>query len=454
MNHAIAIDIGTSKICLVYFDLVSMEVISTFSEANNTNVKFDDVHRHEQDPLQIWEIIERLLLYLSQSFCDLSSVEFISLTGQMHGILLLDENHNPRTNLITWRDSRAAFYSQNQSYGGSNGCIIHPGYGAHTVFALQQESLNLVKSTQLCTITSFILGKLCGIYALDETLAASLGIFDLVNKQWNQNQIKELGLPETLFPAVIPSCIPAGTLKTKLATQFGLPHTVKIYSPIGDNQASFLGATGFIKAGVINLGTGGQLSIPCDSLDYHSSLEIRPLPFQGYLQTYSSLCGGWAYGYLKDYCKDLLKQFGIERTDSDIYQVLDSLALKKETSEGLVVDTQFLGSREKDARLGSINNLDTKNFTIANLALGFLQGMVHELHNPVMLTEKLPFIVASGNAVRKSPVVQKVIEQEFGCACKAPPFVEEAAIGSILGCIDDKQSVMDFYIENLGGSTS
>ena len=453
MNHAIAIDIGTSKICLVYFDLVSMEVLSTLSEANNTNVILDDTSRHEQEPLLIWEIIEKLLRCLYQSFSDLSSVQFISLTGQMHGILLIDENQKPRTNLITWRDSRPAFYSQTQSYGEKNGCIVHPGYGAHTLVALQQESLDLIRSTQLCTITSFILGRLCGIYAIDETLAASIGIFDLVKKQWNQTQIEELGLPKTVFPAVVPSCIPAGILKAELATQFGLPCTVKVFSPIGDNQASFLGSTGFIKAGVINLGTGGQLSLPCDSLAYHPSLEIRPLPSQGYLQTYSSLCGGWAYGYLKDYCKDLLKQFGVERTDSDIYQVLDSLALEKETSEGLVVDTQFLGSREKDARSGSINNLDTKNFTIANLALGFLQGMVHELHNPVMSIKSLPFIVASGNAVRKSPVVQKIIEQEFGCACKVSPFVEEAAIGSILGCIKDKQPIMDFYTENLGGNT-
>lgn len=449
LDQALAIDIGTSKITLVQFEISSMEVIQTVTEANSSQISLTDATMHEQDPKVIWTIVQRLLLQITLR----SSIQFISITGQMHGILLLDGEGNPHTNLITWRDGRNKVNPVGKDYKGENGCLVQRGYGGSTLAALH-SSLPSLDSLQVCTIASFIMGKLCGCFSIDETMAASLGLYDIRRKRWNREQIEQLGIPLSLFPPVIPSSVRVGTLLMPVASQLALSDSVVVCSPIGDNQASFIGSSGFCQAGVINIGTGGQISVPTQEVTDTPSIEIRPLPKKGYLQVYSSLCGGWAYVYLKEFCKDVLTRFGVTVSDKVLYEKLDQLALASDAESGLFVDTQFLGGREKADTLGSIRQINTHNLTLSNLSRGFLEGIVRELHPAGIRTDSMKFLVASGNAVRKSPVMASLIEAEFGCPVMFAPFLEEAAIGSILSCAalfagsGAQEAIRTFYEEH------
>ncbi len=433
LDQALAIDIGTSKITLVQFDLKTMEVIQTATEPNDSEVLLSDGHKHEQDPLKIWAIVQGLFSQME----SLSSVSFIAITAQVHGIILLDEAGYPHTNLITWRDARPVALGSDESFKQSNGCLLQKGYGGRTLAALLKEEPSLAYGPlQVCTIASFIMGKLSGCYSIDESIASSLGVFDIHAKCWNAPQLQTLGIPLSLFPPVVPSCTPVGVVIPEVATTFLLPSSVQVCSPIGDNQASFLGSTGFCRAGVVNIGTGGQLSVLGERENASPSVEVRPLLGSDYLEVYASLCGGWAYVYLKDFCKRMLSDFGIEATDKQVYQTLDRLALHADHERPLLVDTHFLGSRgdiESD-HYGKISDIDTHNFTLANLSRAFLEGIARELHTPAITMEGVPFLVASGNAVRKNPLMITLLEKEFGLPVRLSPFLEEAAIGSIFGC--------------------
>lgn len=451
MKQAIAIDIGTSKISLVQFDISSMQVIHAASEENSSLVPLADQRKHEQDPEKIWSIIQGLL----KQFPSRSSAEFVTITGQVHGILMLDGSFKARTNLMTWRDCRNPVNPVGDNYKLQNGCLVQKGYGASTLkVLLEDEELFGNEALQVCTITSFIMGRLCGCYSIDETVAATLGVYDIRNKRWNAKQLEELGIPLSILPAIVPSSAVIGPLFASVALELGLKETVVICAPISDNQASFIGSLGFCPAGLINIGTGGQISVPCSEITDNPSIEIRPLPGNGYMQVYSSLCGGWAYAYLKDFCKDMLTNFGASVTDSDIYGKLNCLALDADPNNALVVDTQFLGVREAPDVFGKISHIDTHNFTIGNLARAFLEGIVRELHPPQIATTSMEFLVASGNAVRKSPLMTHIIEAEFGCPVRIAPFLEEASIGSILSSavlFDDKQTrdhIHSFYKEH------
>ncbi len=429
MNQALAIDIGTSKISLMQFDISSMQVIHSASEENNSLVPLPDHHKHEQDPEKIWSIVQGLL----RQFPSRTSVEFVTITGQVHGILLIDDAFKPRTNLMTWRDCRNRTNPVGSNYKLQNGCLVQKGYGGSTLKALLEEGEQVVNDdVQVCTITSFVMGRLCGCYAIDDTIAATLGVYDIRNKRWNTAQLEELGIPLSLFPPVVPSSAIMGTILPTVALESGLRETVAVCSPIGDNQASFIGSLGFCPAGLINIGTGGQISVPCTEITDNPSIEIRPLPENGYLQVYSSLCGGWAYSYLKDFCKDVLVSFDSSVTDRAIYEKLDQLALDADPLHALLVDTQFLGVREAPDTFGKISHIDTSNFTLGNLSRAFLEGIVRELHPPQIRTDSMGFLVASGNAVRKSPLMVDLIQSEFGCPVKIAPFLEEASVGAVL----------------------
>ena len=444
-RHAIGIDIGTSTICFTIFDIDTLSVISMRNIDNTSSINHSDPRAHEQNPSKIWEIIENLFL---QSKEELSLVRIIAITGQMHGAILLDDDNIPVSNLLTWRDARYSVGQASNDFGKMNGCTLHVGYGANSISRMLRTQGGDSPGRKICSIESFIMGKLCGNFCVDESLAASFGCFDIVNKCWNEEQLEEMGLNRSLFGYVFPSCVPVAKILPANSERYGLSIDTTVFAPIGDNQASVIGATGFLNTGVVNIGTSGQLSVPCSSMLYSKSIEVRPLLETGFLQVYSSLCGGWSYAYLKDFCKDLLAKFGFSLSDGQIYAVLDSLAVDSFESGGLVVDTRFLGTREDSLLRGEICEIDTQNLNISNLAVGFIQGIVRELHPPAIRLDSIPFIVASGNSVRKSPIMKRAIEQEFGCACMEPPFLEEASVGAVLGClanIEGKERIQAFY---------
>lgn len=456
-DQALAIDIGTSKITLVQFDLKSMEVIETATGANDSEVLLPDEHKHEQDPQKIWAIVQGLFSQMQ----SLSSVSFIAITAQVHGIILLDEDAKAHTNLITWRDARPVVLGSDRTFKQSNGCLLQKGYGGRTLAALLKEEPSLAYGPlQVCTIASFIMGKLSGCYSIDESIAASLGVFDIHAKCWNAPQLQALGIPLSLFPPVVPSCTPVGKVLPSVGKQLGLSSSAQVCSPLGDNQASFLGSTGFSNAAVVNIGTGGQLSVLGERENASPSVEVRPLLGSDFLEVYASLCGGWAYVYLKDFCTGMLGDFGIEVPDKQVYQTLDRLASHADPKHPLQVDTRFLGSRgdRESGRYGKIYDIDTHNFTIANLARAFLEGIARELHTPAISMEGVPFLVASGNAVRKNPFMIQLLEKEFGLPVRISPFLEEAAIGSLLGCASQiggeafKEKAMAFYAKHFNRS--
>jgi sedoheptulokinase len=204
---------------------------------------------------------------------------------------------------------------------------------------------------------------------------------------------------------------------------------------VGDNQASIIGAAGFADdVIVLNLGTGGQISIPQNEYKCVETLETRPMPFGGFILVGASLCGGWSYTCLQKFIQATVSEFaGIELSDEEVYSRMNAIAAEtKEGASGIKVDTRFSGTRLEPNLRGSISDIGMDNFTVANLIRGFVEGMIRELADMVSAAGPKDFteIIASGNAVRKNPVVSEVIESIFGLPCHISFSREEAALGA------------------------
>lgn len=101
----------------------------------------------------------------------------------------------------------------------------------------------------------------------------------------------------------------------------GIPVTVAL----GDNQASFLGSVGFQENTVLlNMGTGGQISVLSDQLFEGNGIEARPFTKGKYLLVGASLCGGRAYAVLEKFFRSFYVQAGGD--DRDLYEVMEKLA--------------------------------------------------------------------------------------------------------------------------------
>jgi sedoheptulokinase len=267
--------------------------------------------------------------------------------------------------------------------------------------------------------------RLCGLKrAVTHTsVAAGFGLFDVREGSFMKDKLSAIGIDETFLPRVT-------ALSQSIGEWNGIPITVAI----GDNQASFMGSMGKNDTSIlVNIGTGSQISATSGYCQPKEGVEIRPFINGKYLICGSALCGGAAYAMLERFFRSYAVSAGMQ--DESQYEIMNALASeaygKKE--RGLRVDTSFGGKRTDPDHRGSIERIDEQNFTPAALVLGVLKGMCEELYQ---LYEAFPqnktHVIASGGAVRKNMVLQKLIADRFGMPVSVNKVIEEAATGAAL----------------------
>ncbi len=433
-NVILSLDIGTTKIAAIAYDTTVRKTVLVVSAANSSTVSGLPGGRHEQEPELILQTCLSLLRQLINSGeFNWEDVRTIAISGQMHGVLLVDGAVKPLTNLMTWCDQRAAGLTSGidrKSWPAERtGCYLHPGYGGATLAVLAAEK-RISAGAKALTIADFVAAGLCGVIATEPTHAGSWGIMNVHENCWDREIAERLGIPMDVLPEIKPGMSELGTLKVDL----GLPKTVTVRSPLGDNQASYIGSCGIdVEALLLNLGTGGQISLPCRSYTFVPELENRPLPFGGYLLVGASLCGGRSYALLKDFFRSAVSEFtGKELSDRELYSVMDRLA--EEAADSVKVDTRFAGTRMNPGVRGRIENIDVESLTPAAFCRGVTRGMVDELIDmiPKENLKSLTKVLVSGNAVRKSPLAKQFITEALGVACEQTDTSEEAAAGAAM----------------------
>ena len=138
------------------------------------------------------------------------------------------------------------------------------------------------------------------------------------------------------------------------------------------------------------------------------------------------------------------------------YEIMNKIAEKSDiNSSHLQVSTLFSGTRYSPKERGSISHIDDTNFTPGNLIIGVLYGMSNELKSyfDSIGQKGITHIVASGNAVKMNPVLQKILGNTFHSSIEMTKNNEEAAIGSALfagvlcGWIE-RSCVKDFIVSS------
>ena len=449
MNIVLSIDIGTSSICALALDALSRKVLCSKTLPNNANLADLPVGHHEQDPMIILQTavsaVDAVLHTLGQQNIPADTLCGIGVTGQMHGIILLEKDLSPRTNLITWRDQRGEesghynIVNRNDSIAQKCGCFLQPGYGVCTLNRLIELDSQLVDAMsagelKAAGITDFIVARLCGRVVTDTSMAASWGGFDLTHYGWDESVLNRLGIPEQVFPDVVSPASPCGPLLPHYSKRWGIGEQVIACAGVGDHQASVM-ACAPLQNGtcILNLGTGGQVSIVRKGFAFIEGLETRPLSHGYFLLVGSSLCGGWSYAYLAEFFRQTVQSFGQKEVElPDLFDVMNKIgATATEDAEGLVVDPRFLGSRTDQHISGSVQSIDTQNLTPRNLVRATVNGMVDELYQYYQ-TASLPAtsLHATGNAVRRNPLLGETIADRWGIAPLVSNEKEEAAIGA------------------------
>ncbi|MBQ8344082.1 MAG: MerR family transcriptional regulator [Clostridia bacterium] len=422
---AIGIDIGTTTVSATVIDISNKRQLESYSVEHNSYVCSGT--KSEQDVSIILDKTERLLFHLINSYSNICS---IGITGQMHGIVYIDKNGNPLSNLINWQDKRG---DEILECGKSTSQIIKDitfesiptGYGIVSHYYNMIKGIVPKDATGICSIMDLFGMRICGLKKpiTHTSVAASLGMLDVEKSCFMWDKLSLLNIDKSFLPEVTDKSLIIGKCQ-------GIPVSVAI----GDNQASVLGSIKENSESIlVNIGTGSQVSMIGDCYKSSPDIESRPFIEGKYLLCGSALCGGYAYSMLESFFRSYTVSIGMEEASQ--YSTVNSLASSayKNGSEGLNVDVSFFGKRSDPLRRGSITNIDKESFTPSALALGVLKGMCRELYDLYsMFGITKTHMVASGGAVRKNPLLRQLLKDTFNMEISLNSTLEEAATGAAL----------------------
>lgn len=206
----LGIDIGTSKVAAVIVDPTE-GVTASASRPHHADGNAPPGHA-EQDATALLDTAFSVVGELPAGLR--ANIEAVGVTGQMHGIVILDDTASPLTPLITWRDRRCedSFLTSLHRLTGHR---LRSGFGCATLAWLAKAGTLPTQAASSCTIHDLLVTRLCGSTrpVTDQTGAASWGMYDLAGEKWNSEAAAKAGIDPQLLPRIIPSGATAGHLR-------------------------------------------------------------------------------------------------------------------------------------------------------------------------------------------------------------------------------------------------
>ena len=276
----IGVDLGTSAVKLLLMD-ESGKVLNIVSK--EYPISFPKPGWSEQNPCDWWEQTVAGLIELTKDF-DRSVVAGISFGGQMHGLVVLDENDNVIRPAILWNDGRTqkeTDYLNNvigkEKLSELTGNIAFAGFTAPKILWLKaNEPENFARIKKLMLPKDYIAYRMTGVFSTDYSDASGMLLLDVKNKCWSKEMLDICDVREEWLPGLYESSEKTGTLKADVACELGFPKDCIVAAGAGDNAAAAIG-TGTVGAGKCNLslGTSGTLFITSDEfrVDSHNALH-------------------------------------------------------------------------------------------------------------------------------------------------------------------------------------
>lgn len=262
----IGVDLGTSavKLLLMAADGKIEKIVS-----KEYPLFFPNPGWSEQNPEDWWSAVIEGLKELTAD-CDKSQIGGISFGGQMHGLVILDDEDKVIRPAILWNDGRTTKETDylNQVIGKDKlskytANIAFTGFTAPKILWVKEnEPENFARICKIMLPKDYIAYKLSGTFCTDVSDASGMLLLDVEHKCWSEEMMEICSVRKEQLAGIYESADVVGTLKPDVASQLSLPETVKVIAGAGDNAAAAVG-TGTVGDGMCNisLGTSGTIFI-------------------------------------------------------------------------------------------------------------------------------------------------------------------------------------------------
>jgi xylulokinase len=399
----------------------------------------------EQSPEDWWRAAcQAIRECLAKTSVSAAEVSAIGLTGQMHGLVLLDAQDRVVRPAIIWCDQRTEQECRDITQRvGAERLIELTANPALTGFTLpkiwwvrRHEPELWARVRSLMLPKDYVRFRLTGERAIDVADASGTLMFDVVHRRWSQEMLKISQLDEALLPKVFESVEISAYVHQDGANQAGLRPGIPVVAGAGDQAAGAVGM-GIVKPGAVSatIGTSGVVFAATSApvLEPHGRIHTfcHAIPNRWHVMGVTQ-GAGLSLRWFRD-------QFGAGADDGrDPYDRLaDEAAQAPAGADGLLWAPYLMGERtphlDPNAR-GALVGI-TAQHTRAHVIRAILEGVAFSLRDSLTLFREIGVPIESirlGGGGARSPLWQQIQADIYGMPVELIEADEGGAYGAAL----------------------
>lgn len=273
MEYLIGIDLGTSGTKTVLFDRDGNVVASATIEYPLYQEKNGWA---EQEPAHWWQAsVDTISSVIKESGVDSRDIKGVGISGQMHGLVMLDEKGEVLRRSIIWCDQRTAAECKEITEKVGEKRLIEitanpalTGFTASKILWVRNNQPEIYeKCAHILLPKDYVRYMLTGVFATEVSDASGMQLLDVPNRCWSREVLEKLDIDEGLLAKVYESPDITGTITKEAAALTGLSEGTPVVGGAGDNAAAAVG-TGVVRDGkaFTTIGTSGVVFAHTDKL--------------------------------------------------------------------------------------------------------------------------------------------------------------------------------------------
>jgi xylulokinase len=239
----------------------------------------------EQRPQNWWDaVVEAIRGVLAKGGASGADVKGIGLSGQMHGLVILDEAHEVIRPSLIWCDQRSqAQVDFVNARIGREKVLLYTANPVLTGFTLPKllwvrdnEPANFERVRKMLLPKDYVRFRLTGEFATDVSDASGTSLFDVVKRRWSYEMMDGLELDRGILPRCYESSEVTGAITAEVAGLTGLKAGTPVVGGGGDQASSAVG-NGIVEEGIVSctLGTSGVVFAHMEKVAYDPAGRVH-----------------------------------------------------------------------------------------------------------------------------------------------------------------------------------
>lgn len=293
MKYILGIDIGTTNTKAVAFDMEGKPV----AQANSSYSFISEKEGyHELDPHILFVAVTEVMRGVLQLIGD-GEIAAVSFSSAMHGLIAVDENGLPLTNMITWADLRSSDYAMRLKFTDAGhklyertGTPIHAMTPLCKLMWMKDNQPEIFASAhKFISIKEYIFFHFFGEFVVDHSVASSTGLFDIYDLDWNKGALATAGITRERLSTLVSTTYQVTALKENYAQLFGMSADVPFVVGASDGCLAHIGSNALFAGDVsLTIGTSGAVRMMMDK----PAVDIRQRLFNYVLTEHLYITGG------------------------------------------------------------------------------------------------------------------------------------------------------------------